>query len=484
MPDPTLKNKTVKAMIWNSIDKFGSYLVSFIIGVILARILMPSDYGIIGMLSIFFALSELFVSSGFSQALIQKKDRTEVDFSTIFYFNIVIAIIFYLILFLLAPSISEFFKTPQLTILTRILSINIIINSLALVQQTRLTIKLDFKKQAIISLAAVIISGAAGLISAFKGLGVWALVIQSITSSIIRTILMFYLGGWSPARVFNYASFKSLFRFSSKLLGAGLIAKVFDNIYSLIIGRAFSANDLGYYTRAKQYPELLSSTLTSVLQGVSFPVLASLQDNQEHLMSVYTRLMRMIVFITIPSLALLALLAGPFIRLLLTEKWAPVIPLLQWLCLARMITPVSALNMNILNAIGRSDLFFKVDLLKIPLAVVALIITVPLGLKAIVIGNFVTTSVSFFINSYFPGKLFGFGALRQIKEMKKIVVATLVMSLFVYWIMIPLRTDFLKLLICVPCAIIAYLSISFMLKIDEARELKVILFPFFRKWNS
>lgn len=481
MPDLSLKNRTVKGMIWNSIDKFGSYLVSFIIGVILARMLMPSDYGIIGMLSIFFALSELFVNSGFSQALIQKKNRTEVDYSTIFYFNIAVAIITYFILFLLAPVISEFFETPQLIILTRILSLNIIINSLALVQQTRLTIKLDFRKQAIISLTAVIISGVAGLISAFKGLGVWALVIQSISSTIIRTTLMFYLGRWSPALVFNYASFKCLFRFSSKLLGAGLIAKVFDNIYTLIIGKTFSPNDLGFFTRAKQYPELLSSTITNVLQGVSFPVMASIQDNHEQLISVYSRLMRMIVFITVPSLVLLAILAGPFIRLLLTEKWSPAIPLLQWLCLARMVTPISALNMNILNAIGRSDLFFKIDLSKIPLAVIALVITVPMGLKAMVIGNFITTSIGFFINAYFPGKLFGFGALRQIKEMKKIVVATLVMSLFVYGIMTPLGTDFLRLIICLPCAILIYILTSALLKIDEAGELRVILFSFFRK---
>lgn len=484
MPDPTLKNKTIRGMVWNLIDKFGSYLISFVIGVVLARILMPSDYGIIGMLSIFFALSELFVNSGFSQALIQKKDRTEVDYSTIFYFNLAVAIIFYLILFLLAPAISEFFKTPQLIILTRILSLNIIINSFALVQQTRLTIKLDFKMQAIISLTAVIISGTAGLFSAYKGLGVWALVIQSITGALIRTSLMFYLGKWSPALVFNYTTFTGLFRFSSKLLGAGLIAKLFDNIYSLIIGKTFSVNDLGYFTRAKQYPELLSSTMTSVLQGVSFPVLASLQDNHERLISVYARLMRMTVFITIPSLVLLALLSGPFIRLLLTEKWSPAIPLLQWLCLARMITPISALNMNILNAIGRSDLFFKVDLSKIPLAAVALFITVPLGLKAIVIGNFAITIISFFINSYFPGKLFGFGAFRQIKEMKKIVFATIVMSLFVYGIMMPLETDFLKLLICVPFAITTYLLASFLLKIDEANELGGIVFSFLRKYNS
>jgi len=484
MPDQTLKNKTIKGMAWNAFEKFGVYGISFIIGIILARILMPSDYGLIGMLAIFFAFSELFVRSGFSEALIQKRERTEVDYSTIFYFNLIVALIFYIVLFFSAPLIAEFFNVPQLTLLTRVLSLNIILNSLVLVQQTRLTINLDFKTQAIVSLISVIISGPVGIYSAYHGLGVWALVIQSISNSVIRASLLFYHNKWLPLFTFSVSSFKQLFGFSSKLLGAGFLATLFNNIYSIVIGKVFAAKDLGFYTRAKQYPELLSNTITSVLQGVSFPVLASLQDDKEHMVSVYGRLMRVVVFFVIPSLTLLALLSGPFIRFFLTEKWAPVIPLLQWLCFARMITPISSLNMNLLNAIGRSDLFFKVDISKLPLSIAALVITVPLGLKAIVIGNFVTTFISFFINTYYPGKLFGFGAIRQIREMKQVIYATIIMSVSVLGIIMIVPTDFLKLLICVPMAVTIYFLAAHLMKIEEIEEIYKIVRSIYRRRDA
>ena len=355
---PSLKHKVFTGMVWNSVDKFAIQGIGFIIGIILARILMPADYGLIGMLAIFFAFSDLFVGSGFSMALIQKSDRTEVDYSTIFHFNLVIGLVSYLILFFTAPFIAQFFNAPQLIALTRVLSLSVIINSLAIVQQTRLMIQLDFKTQAIISLFAVVISGFVGILLAYQGLGVWSLVGQMLTAASIRTVFLFYLNKWLPLFAFNASSFRQLFGFSSNLLGAALVATIVNNLYSILIGKIFAARDLGFYTRAKQYPEVLSNTLSTVLQGVTFPILASLQNDREKMVSVYGRLMRMVVFFVVPALTLSAILAEPFIRFFLTEKWMPVVPLMQWLCFARLITPISALNMNILNAIGRSDLFF------------------------------------------------------------------------------------------------------------------------------
>jgi O-antigen/teichoic acid export membrane protein len=251
---------------------------------------------------------------------------------------------------------------------------------------------------------------------------------------------------------------------------SGLIATFFNNIYSLIIGKIFSARDLGYYTSARQFPDFFATSITSVLQGVTFPILASLQDERERMVSVYGRLMRIVVFFVIPSLTLLAILTEPFIRFFLTEKWLPVVPLMQWLCFARIIYPISALNMNILNAVGRSDLFFKVDISKLPLTIVILAITIPLGLKAIVIGHFVNSFISYFINAYYPGKMFGFGAIKQIKEMKQVIYATLVMSVSVIGIMMVLPTDFLKLLICIPIGVLIYLYTAYLLGIEEVNE--------------
>jgi len=481
MQNESLKNKALMGMVWKAVEKISGTGISFIIGVILARILMPTDYGLIGMLAIFFAFTELFIDSGFSSALIQKKDRTDVDYSTIFYFNLIVSVLLYVLLFFLAPLIASFFNTPQLSLLTRVLSLNILINSLSLVQQTRLTINLEFRPQAFVSLLCVIISGSIGVLMAYQGFGVWALVIQNISSSIIRTSLYFYINKWVPLWVFSVSSFKQLFSYSSKLLGAGFVGAIFNNIYSLLIGKIFNARDVGFYTRAKQFPQLLSDLITSILQGVTFPIMTSIQDDRNRLVSVYGRLMRMIFFFVIPVLTLFALLTEPFVRLLLTEKWMPVIPLIQWLCFARMITPISSLNMNILNTIGRSDLFFKVDMVKIPLAIIALIITIPLGLMAVVIGHFITTFISFFINAYYPGKIFGFGARKQIMEMKLTVYATLIMSVCVFLMMKVLPGDFLKLLICIPIGLAIFMFASYLMKNDGVKEVVVLVNSIYAK---
>lgn len=484
MQNESLKNKALAGMVWKAVEKIAGTGISFIIGVILARILMPSDYGLIGMLAIFFAFTELFIDSGFSSALIQKKDRTEVDYATIFYFNLIVSVLLYALLFFLAPSIANFFKTPQLSLLTRVLSLNILINSLSLVQQTRLTINLEFRPQALVSLLCVVISGSIGILMAYKGFGVWALVIQNISSGVVRTLLYFYINKWIPLWIFSVQSFKQLFGYSSKLLAAGFFGAIFNNIYSLLIGKIFNARDVGFYTRAKQFPQLLSDLITSVLQGVTFPIMTSIQDDRNRLVSVYGRLMRMVFFFVIPALTLFALLTEPFVRFLLTEKWMPIVPLIQWLCFARMITPISSLNMNILNTIGRSDLFFKVDMVKMPLSIIALIITIPLGLMAVVIGHFVITFINFFINAYYPGKIFGFGARKQLMEMKLTVYATLIMSASVFLMMKVLPGDFLKLLICVPIGLGIFLYASFLMKNDGVKEIVVMVNSVMQKRNK
>lgn len=478
---PSLKNKALTGMAWSSADKFAVQGVSFAIGVILARLLMPADYGLIGILAIFMALSELFVGSGLSTALIQKSDRTDVDYSTIFHFNLIVSLVFYFVLFFSAPLIAQFFNEPQLTVLTRILSLSIIINSLSIVQQTRLTIQLDFKSQAKISLFSVVISGSIGILMAYHGFGVWALVVQMLSAALVRSACLYYFNKWLPLLTFSASSFRRLFGFSSKLLAAGFVATIVNNLYAILIGKVFSEKDLGFYTRAKQYPEVLSATLSSVLQGVSFPILASLQNDRERMVSVYGRIMRMVVFFIVPSLTLFALLAEPFIRLLLTEKWMPVVPLIQWLCFARMITSLSSLNMSILNAIGRSDLFFFVDISKLPLTVAALVITIPLGLTAVVIGHFVTSFICFFINAYYPGKIFDFGAVRQIKEMWRMICATLVMSVAVFISMVFLLSDLSKLIIGIPLGIVIYLLSAYLLKIKELLEVNGMVQLFIKR---
>lgn len=474
MEENSLKSKATKGMFWSAIDKFAVQGGQFIIGIILARILMPTDFGLIGMLSIFIAISQSFIDSGMGSGLIQKKDRTEIDFSTVFVFNFLVSVLFYLVLYICAPFIADFYKMPQLVMITRVLSLNIVINSFAIIQRSKLTINIDFKTLTKANAIAVLIGGISAIFFAYFGWGVWALVAQAIIGALISVIVIWYLSRWKISLRFSKNSFKGLFGYGSKLLLAGIYAQTLNNIYNLAIGKAYTSSDLGFYTRAKAFAEISAGTVTSILQQVTFPILASLQGNESRMISVYSRLIKMTAFFIFPIMVLLSLLADPFVKLLLGENWVPVIVLLQWMCFARIFYPISAINMNILNAVGRSDLFLKVDLSKLPLIVIAMIITIPLGVKAIIIGQVATSVISFFINAYMPGKLFGYGALAQLKDMIPVLFATGVMSLVVFLVLFYVDNSYLKLLLGSLSGLITYGLMAKTLKIEGMEEMKLV----------
>lgn len=476
-----LKNKAIKGVLWSAIDKGGVKLVSFIVSVVIARILTPADYGVIGMIMVFIVIANLLIDSGFSQALVQRKDRTDVDMSTAFYFNLLIAITCYILLFALAPCIAEFYEMPILVPVLRVIGINIIIISLATVQRAKLLIDLNFKVIAIVNISAVIVSGVMGIYMAYNGYGVWALVLQQVSSYLTMTIVYWLLGRWRPMLVFSKESLVSLWNFGSKLLAAGLVATTLREVYTVTIGKFYRPTELGYYTRAVQTSDMVSITANELINAVTFPILSSLQDDRDRMVSVYSRMLGMTAFCIMPIMTLLAVVAQPFISVLLTDKWLPVVPLLQWLCMARMFTPISSLNMNILNAIGRSDLFLKIDLAKLPLTILTMIITIPLGVKAIVIGNLIWTALCYFINAYLPGRLFGFGVKAQFRIFYKIVIATAIMAMVTTIIMTLISTSIAKLLIGCVTAILIYLLASFVLKINEFQEIKSIIISKFRK---
>jgi O-antigen/teichoic acid export membrane protein len=471
----SLKAKTTQGMVWSAIDKFAAKAGQFVIGIVLARLLMPEDFGLIGMLSIFIAISQSFIDSGMGSGLIQKKDRTDDDFSTVFIFNLSVSIFFYIILFFSAPFIAGFYEMPQLILLTRVLAINIIISSLAIVQRSKLTINIDFKTIAKVNVASVIVGGVVAMILAYIGWGVWALVVQRIVSSIVSVGMFWILSKWKFSMTFSRQSFKQLFGYGSKLLLAGLYAQTMHEIYNITIGKVYSASDLGYYTRARSFAEMTAGTVTSILHQVTFPVLASLQDDRERMVSVYSRLIRMTAFFVFPAMTLLALLAEPLVILLLTDKWIPVIVLLQWMSFARIFYPISVINMNILNAVGRSDLFLKVDLSKFPVAVSALIITIPLGVKAIVIGHVVSSFISFFINAYLPGKMFGYGALKQLKDMSPVFIATGIMAALVIALSSQIDDLWIKLIVGGFLGLLSYIFVCNLFKLEELKEVRTLL---------
>lgn len=482
MSDNTsLKSRATRGMLWSALDKFGVQAGQFVIGILLARILMPADFGLIGMLSIFLALSQAFIDSGMGSALIQKKERSEVDFSTVFFFNLAVSLLFYAMLYAGAPLIARFYEVPRLVPLTRVLGLIIIINSFTLVQHTKLVAQIDFRTIAKVNVISIFAGGAVAVYLALTGRGVWALVVQQLVRAFLPVLLYRLFTRWKPSLTFSMQSFRQLFGFGSRLLLSGLLSIGFKEIYNIMIGKTYSAADLGYYTRANQFSEIPSATVTAVVHQVTFPILASLQDDKERLVSVFSRLLRMTSFLIFPAMTLLALLAHPLIMLFLTEKWAPSIVLLQWLCFARVLLPLSMINMNILNAIGRSDLFFKVDVSKVPIILVVLYITIPMGVKAIVIGSVITSFLSFLINAWLPGRMFGYGIVKQLRDMFPVWVATGVMALSVMLITHLFPNLWLQLLLGTVTSLATYTLACHLLKIGELHEVKRLLVKLIRR---
>ncbi|WP_010262402.1 lipopolysaccharide biosynthesis protein [Treponema primitia] len=462
-----IKSKTIIGMLWNFFEKASTQIVSFVIGIILARLLSPDDYGIIAMLTIFIALSQIFIDSGFSNALIQRQDRTETDFSTVFFFNFVISIVIYVILFLFAPLIAHFYRTPILLQLTRVLFLIIIFNSFTVVQNARLMIAVDFKKIALVNFVSVVISGVIGIISAYNNYGVWSLVIQSLVRSIVSMVLFWIVGCWRPTQKISFQSFKRLFSFGSKLLLAGTLATIFNNIYSIVIGKIYQSKQLGFYTRAQQFAQLPSGLIASVLQTSTFPLLTSLQNDRSKLLEVYKRLLRITAIFVFPIMTGIALLSKHIIIVLLTDKWLPSADLLFWAALTYLFYPLSALNLNLANAIGSSGLFLKLDMSKMPMILIAMIITFPISIKAIVIGNFITAFISYLINAYVPKCIFSYGVLKQTFDEKNIIISTFIMAVFLIIFVRMIRSNILVLVFGIPLGMFVYGISLFLLKEEE-----------------
>ena len=428
----SLKQKALSGILWKFIEQISRSVLAFTISIILARLLDISDFGLIGMLAIFIALSSVLIESGFAAALIQNKNRTELDYNTVFLFNIFIALICYVILFFCAPLIASFYGEPILVGLLRVLGLNLILNSFNTVQLTQLTIKIDFKTIAKVTLIGSITGGAIGILMAYTGFGVWALVAQTIITTIFSTIVLWAHSKWRPLFTFSFTSLKIMFNYGSKLLLASIYGITLNNLYNVIIGRVYKPEELGTYVRAMNLPELISATLNSVINSVTFPLMSSINDDRERMLSAYSRMLSMTAFIIFPLMTLLSALSYPFVMLFLTERWIAIVPLMQWLCFARMMTPISALNLNILQTTGRTDLLLWTELAKVPLLVTNMIITIPMGIGYVAIGSTIVTFICYFINTYFPGRKFGYGAVKQIKDCYKTIIATGCMYLAVY----------------------------------------------------
>lgn len=470
----SVRTQLVNGVVWNFIEKVFIKVVTFAIGIILARLLSPSDYGLIGMLTIFISVSNIFIEGGLAKALIQKKDCKDIDYSTAFVTNIGLSLCIYLLLYFFAPLIADFYDEPILIELTRVLALSIILGSFNIVQRARLMSQVDFKSLAKINVISTIISGAIGIGMAYAGFGVWALVGMTLSSSIVLIVVFPFYSRWKPSVFFSRNSFRNLFGFGSKLMLTGVMSVIVNNISALCIGRYYKSNQLGYYTRASHFSELISFTVFEVLGNVTFPVLSSLQDDRERLVAVYRKSLYFVAMIIIPLMVLCALLAKPIIYILLTEKWLPCVVLMQWLFLARIFTPISAVNMNILNAIGRSDLFMKLDFSKIPLDILILVITIPIGVKAIVIGAFINSFICFFVNAYLPGRIFGYGGFRQLYDWRYIILSVIIMVFVVWSFLVIIDNMWLQLIGGGIIGVVVYGLCCFFLGVIDDEMLKLL----------
>ena len=467
----SLKSKTVKGVVWSSIERFSTQGVQFLIMIIMARLLTPKDYGLIDMLAIFLAVAQSLIDSGFSQALIRKQDRTDVDNSTVFYFNIVVSSALYLILFIAAPFVADFYNQPELTSVMRVVCLGVILNSLAVVQRALLTVRIDFKTQAKASLSAAVISGCIGIVLAYCGFGVWSLVVQQLLNLSVNTLLLWIFSKWRPIAVFSWKSFHELFAFGSKMLASGLLDTLYRNIYPIVIGKLFSASSLGHYTRAHQFSEFPSSNVTGIIQRVTYPILCGIQDETERLAIVYRKFLKLSAFIIFPLMIGLSAVARPFIDIALGTQWGFCGQLLQIICFAMMWYPIHAINLNLLQVKGRSDLFLRLEIIKKILGITVLCITAPFGLVVMCYGQIFNSIVALVINTYYTGKLINVGFIRQMKDLLPTILLSLTMFGAILLVNGFIEVNMHRLVIGVLVGIIVYASGSYIFKFKELQTL-------------
>lgn len=470
-----LKQKTVKGTVWSAVERFSVQGVQFIVMIVMARILTPEDYGLVGMLAIFLAVSQSLIDSGFSQALIRKMDRTEIDNCTVFYFNIVVGLVLYLTLYFLAPLVAKFYDAPAITSIMRVICISVIINSLVVVQRALYTVNIDFKTQAKASLSAAIVSGIIGITMAYKGFGVWSIVTQQLTNLGINAGLLWLFSKWRPRLLYSWKSFRELFSFGSKLMLSGLLDTLYKNIYTLVIGKVFNASSLGHYTRAHQFADFPSSNLTGIMQRVTYPVLCNIQEDDERLKNVYRRFLKLSAFIIFPLMLGLSAVSEPFVEIFIGRQWSYCSSLLQILCFSMMWFPIHAINLNLLQVKGRSDLFLRLEIIKKTIGVTILCVTIPMGLTVMCFGQIVSSIIALTVNTYYTGKLIGVGFFKQMKDLLPTTLLSLVMFAIVFTVVHLIDDIYLQLLCGIIVGIVIYISASILFRFKEIEELKSLI---------
>ena len=473
--EESLKKKTVKGLGWSALDNAARYGMQFVIGIVLARLLSPDDYGLLGLVGIFTVVCTAFVNGGFTSALIRKKNATDDDYNTVFICNLGMSLLLYAVTFLCAPLIANFFERQELTALVRVSSLGLIIGALGLVQQTRLTKRIDFKTQTKITLVASVVSGIVGIGMALAGFGVWALVWQQLVSQATTTLLLYVYNRWLPRLSFSAESFHDLFGFGWKMMVSILLDAVWKELTQVVVGKFYSPATLGQYTRAKHYAKLLSSNLTSVVERVTYPVLSSIQDDKQRMVSAYRRIIRTSMFITAVALFSLAAVSEPLIYCMIGPKWHEASTYLPLICITFSLYPLHAINLNMLQVQGRSDLFLGLEVIKKIISLAPLFVGAFVGIIPMLWVNIIVGIIAYFLNSYFSGRLLGYSSWMQLRDIAPSYALAIAIALSVwflkylplgYWIILPLQ-------IAVGAVVFFYFCNLF--KMKEYKEIMEIL---------
>lgn len=443
----SVRSATISGAKWGLIEKFSVQGVRFVLGILMARILAPGDYGVISMITIFIVISDTFADSGFSLALVRKKDNNPEDYSTVFYCNLVISLLCYGLLFVGSPYVAEFFRTPVIGPVLRVQSLTVILNSIMAVYVAKVTVALDFKALSIRSFIASLVSGVIGVILAYTGFGVWALVWQNIAYAFINCIFIMLYCRWWPGFVFSKASFHRLFSFGKNILAVNIINRIYTNMTSIVIGRFFNARILGYYDRGVGLATFPVDNVNGILAKITLPILAKIQDDDAHLVSVYRKYISLTSLIIFFGCCLLASQAKPVIIMLFTEKWAQSIIYLQIYSFAIMFDHIATINLTLLQVKGRSDLFLRLELWKKGISLAILFASIPFGVIGICISKVIYTQIAILFNTYYTGKLFGLGYIEQFKDYAPYLLGAVVACLPSYFVTMTPLPNYLSLII-------------------------------------
>jgi len=466
----SLREKTSKSFFWVAIDIIGEKILQFFIGIFLARLLLPEEFGILGLITVFIAFSMVFIDSGFSFALIREKYVSETDFNTVFWFNFLFSLFFYILLWIASPYIAIFFKQPLLIIIIKVISLNLVINAIGSIQQVNLKRELQFKQLTIAGVSSKVLSGIIALIMAFKGFGVWSLVVQQVSMNFFRVGFMFFFNKFIPKLVFSKSTFKRLFSFSSKLLYGGIINSIVSNIYPLVIGKFFTIGDVGFFNRARSLQQLPVNTITKIIQQVSLPAFSKIQDEESRFKIAYKKSMQLSVFIIAPILIILIVAAYPLIEFLITDKWLRAADMLRILAIGGIFYPISALNINIIGVKGRSDLVMYSQFIKDGLSLIAVFIGMIWGILGLVWSFALVGVLSYFINAFFANKVIDYTIKDQVLDVLPIVLIMATSGITAYFSMDLVHTNFQKILIVTIVSFLIFILLSLIFKIESLKE--------------